>query len=113
MTLDKFREEVYKFKGEQKLTKPQMLLLLEAWRRFNMFNNSKPIEKAWVLLEKVTVVQKAKFGHMFEPLSSNYTPKISHWWTLTETGVELMQRFSNVVTWDKNLNCDILAKNII
>jgi hypothetical protein len=74
MTLDTFRETVYVFKAEQKLTKPQMLLLLEAWRRFHMFAD-KPIEKAWVLLEIIAVINRAKAGHLFEPLNSNYTPK--------------------------------------
>lgn len=112
MTLDKFREQVYKFKTEKKMTKLQMLLLLEAWRRFHMFSD-KPIEKSWVLLETIAVVQRAKAGHLFKQLSSYYTPKTAYWWTLTENGLILIKEFSNVVTWDKNLNYDIFVKNII
>jgi hypothetical protein len=112
MTLDKFRETVYKFKTEQKLTKLQMLLLLEAWRRFHMFSD-KTLEKSWVLLETVAVINRAKSGHLFEPLNCNYTPKILHWWVFTEKGLQLMQSFSNVVTWNDNLNSQIFDKNII
>lgn len=82
--LDEFRDLCIKNKVKQKKDR---LALLEAYRRYMVFNtDNKPLNTAWVGLG----VPSKYSREYFYPVEGKAIPRICCWWKLTTKGFEIL-----------------------
>lgn len=81
-------DDLLAFKRKHKLSKKDINLLIEAYRRRMMFNREVPIRKAWVGLGTPSQYK----SKLFVPLG-NPIPKYKNWFLLSEKGIEVFLIF--------------------
>src|SRR3989304_2056502 len=80
-------EKILDVKFKLKLKHKDLKLLLEAYRRYMMFNSEKPLNVAWVGLGMPSQY-KSEF---FKSLSKEI-PKANNWYLLTDKGIEIFKK---------------------
>lgn len=89
------------------LTNKDFHLLLEAYRRYNRFHREEPLTtNTWVGLG-VLSIYKSKYFNCY----SSPTPRVSHWWVLTEDGVKIVKDLISKLKWKFDYS-EILYKGV-
>lgn len=83
------------WKRTHHLTKYDKELLIEAYRRYNTFHKDEPLTtKTWVGLGTPSSYKSKYFNCYSYP-----TPKVAHWWVLTEDGVKIVKDLIEHLKW--------------
>jgi hypothetical protein len=62
-------------------------LIMEAYRRYMMFSDEKPIDEAWVGLGTNAMYEKCS---LFKCVGHKAPARCNNWWILNEKGLEVM-----------------------
>ena len=82
-----------------KITKNDKVLLVEAYRRYKSYHNDNDIKSCWLGLGTKSDY-KSKFFKLAKLSDDKY---ISHWWVLTDKGIEIMKKIIENNDWDKSM----------
>jgi hypothetical protein len=97
-------DTIQQLEKRYKLTKKDLCLLVEAYRRYHSFHQGTDIRKAWVGLGAPSVFRKSKY---FKPVGDTITPRVDNWWLLTEEGVEFVEALSISLPWKPAYTTDL------
>jgi len=116
MKLEILREKVEEFRAENNLGKKVTRLLLEAWRRFYMFEHKAEkgtkLEDRWLGLGYKSTYNKGR-EKLFTPIEGQPVIKALNWWKLTDKGVEVFKKLDKKIAWDYSYSQPIFDGEVI
>jgi hypothetical protein len=87
-------ENIWRFQSENKLSSKDMRLLLEAFRRKHFLHTT----NGWLGLGTLSTYK----SEYFRTHDGDKTPRINHWFVLTEKGKEMMDKMEKRFLVPKN-----------
>ena len=101
------QETINSWSTKNKLTPRISILLVEAYRRFNMFAEEKPLNSAWVGLGTKTEYNNTYFSPI-----TRHNPGYLAWYGLTEKGVKVIQDLIKTLPWKSKYNSSIFSDKV-
>ena len=93
-----------------KISKSDLRLLTEAFRRYHAFHKTdpNPLNELWLGLGTNSTYGKSKY---FQPIGTVF-PRCLAWWTLSEKGIETFNQILKTNQWKPENNNDYFMHNL-
>lgn len=102
MNSTSFNNSINAWAIRNKLSKKNVSLLLEAYRRYHQFHKNEQLATAWLGLGYKSLYGKSAY---FETFYSNTPPKkCMTWWVLTNIGITVMNDLILSLPWHDDFN---------
>lgn len=95
---DSLQKQLWSTQAHFRLNNNDFMTLVEAFRRYSFLNKGgEALNKQWVGLGT-----PSKYSEKYFKCTSDRTPRINHWFTLTDNGVKVVQNMVDNIKLPKD-----------